>query len=743
MPTSSQDGKTHIKRIVGALKHDRMLDIGCGEGTYAKLFPDADWTGIEVWEPYVEAYGLKSLYSKLIIADARTYVFEPEDRFDIAFAGDVLEHMTQEEAKALLDRLRQVADTVIASIPIGHFPQGDWGGNPHERHIVDDWTDARVKEAFGKPSWSAIDGEIGVYVWSKHQIMIPKVIHMIWVGDEAKRPDNYIQTWKDMNPDWTVKVWGNREYSEENWVNKARMETMWQRQLCGVADMMRYEILYNEGGFYVDADSQCLRPLEDWLFDSALCVSWENETVREGLIACGYIAAKAGDHRLLKVIEEIKADDDIENKPAWYGTGPRRLTGVLKAEPDSYTVWPSHYFIPDHFDGFTYTGTGPVFSSHDWGTTKNLYDNLHKRGRKLKIAVYAISKNEEMFVEKFCNSAKGADYVIIADTGSTDNTVESAKAAGAIVHSICITPWRFDLARNAALALIPADVDICISLDLDEVLEPGWREEIERVWTEKTTRLRYFFDWGCGIKFKYEKIHARKGYMWHHPCHEYPIPDPRTKEVWSDTDMLLVSHHPDPTKSRGQYLDLLEVSVKEDPRCPRNAFYYARELSFYRKWDEAIVALNRYLTMPEATWGNERCYAYRVLGQCYEEKGMQWEAEGAYHKACAEAPNTREPWCAISLLKYRQSQWAECYGAAMRALSIKDKQLVYTCDPEVWGFKAHDLASISAWHLGLRDISIEQAQLAVEAAPDNQRLKANLEFVKGKKIGDDGDTGNL
>ena len=93
MPTSSQNGKSHIKRIVGALKHDRMLDIGCGEGTYAKLFPDADWTGIEVWEPYVEAYGLKSLYSKLIIADAREHVFEPEDRFDIAFAGDVLEHI--------------------------------------------------------------------------------------------------------------------------------------------------------------------------------------------------------------------------------------------------------------------------------------------------------------------------------------------------------------------------------------------------------------------------------------------------------------------------------------------------------------------------------------------------------------------------------------------------------------------------------------------------------------------------
>lgn len=123
----------------------------------------------------------------------------------------------------------------------------------------------------------------------------------------------------------------------------------------------------------------------------------------------------------------------------------------------------------------------------------------------MKIAVYAISKNEAQFVERFCESAKDADGIFIADTGSTDDTAEQAAKHGAIVHDICITPWRFDLARNAALALIPRDYDICISLDLDEIMEPGWREEIERVWVEGTTRLRYYFDWGCGIKFLYEK----------------------------------------------------------------------------------------------------------------------------------------------------------------------------------------------------------------------------------------------
>ena len=347
----------------------------------------------------------------------------------------------------------------------------------------------------------------------------------------------------------------------------------------------------------------------------------------------------------------------------------------------------------------------------------------------LKIAVYAISKNEEQFVERFCESARDADIIVIADTGSTDGTVAKAQECGAVVHDIFISPWRFDLARNAVLALVPRDVDVCISLDLDEELQPGWREEIERVWTEGTTRLRYMFDWGCGIAFYYEKIHARHGYFWHHPCHEYPVPDGRIAEVWAQTDMLLAVHKPDPTKSRGQYMDLLELSVNEDPQCPRNAFYYARELSFNARWEESIVACKNYLKLPRATWMNERCYAYRVMGRCYNEIGLNQEAEQAFHSAAGEAPNTREPWCELSMLMYRQSRWEECFAYAMRALKITDRARVYTCDPVVWGAQPHDLASIAAWNLGMIEKSIEQAELALEKEPGNERLQKNFAFV--------------
>ncbi len=347
----------------------------------------------------------------------------------------------------------------------------------------------------------------------------------------------------------------------------------------------------------------------------------------------------------------------------------------------------------------------------------------------MKIAVYAISKNEEMFAERFCEAAKDADMIVVADTGSTDNTVEILETCGATVHKIFISPWRFDDARNATLSLIPPDIDVCVSLDLDEVLQPGWREEIERIWTAEVTRLRYGFDWGCGIVFSYEKIHARKGYRWHHPCHEYPVAD-RIQEVWAHTDKLLVIHKPDPSKSRGQYLDLLKISIEEDPRCPRNAFYYARELSFHKQWDAAIREVNRYLALPGAVWPNERCYAMRVAGRSYAEMGDRTNAILWFRKAAAEAPNTREPWCELALECYIQHRWAECYGAAMSALAITNRELVYTVDPVVWGSQPHDLAAVAAWNMGLTAEALKCATAALALDPSDTRLRKNLELIQ-------------
>ena len=172
------------------------------------------------------------------------------------------------------------------------------------------------------------------------------------------------------------------------------------------------------------------------------------------------------------------------------------------------------------------------------------------------------------------------------------------------------------------------------------------------------------------------------------------------------------------------------MAVAEDPRCPRNAFYFARELTFYRLWDEAIDRLKHYLDMPEATWYTERSYAMRLLADAYEAKGNHWEAMAWARRSVAEAPNTRETWLRVAELAYKHHNWSECYHASKQALAIKDKALVYTMDPTAWTEKPHDYCSISAWNLGFKDEAIEECKKALEFAPDNERLKSNLVMMQ-------------
>ena len=39
-------------------------------------------------------------------------------------------------------------------------------------------------------------------------------------------------------------------------------------ELAGKADILRYELLYEHGGFFIDADSECINPLDDFLTDN-------------------------------------------------------------------------------------------------------------------------------------------------------------------------------------------------------------------------------------------------------------------------------------------------------------------------------------------------------------------------------------------------------------------------------------------------------------------------------------------
>ena len=352
----------------------------------------------------------------------------------------------------------------------------------------------------------------------------------------------------------------------------------------------------------------------------------------------------------------------------------------------------------------------------------------------MKIWVYAIAKNEEQFCKRFVASCAGADGVSILDTGSTDGTVDQLRELGAHVESKEIAPWRFDTARNESLKLVPEDVDVCICLDLDEVLAPGWREALEAAWTAGTTRGRYLYVWshdangGDGVTFYADKIHSRHGYHWRCPVHE--VLEAESAEAQTIIPGLRIDHWPDSRKSRASYLPLLELAVREDPDNDRNMHYLGREYMFYRHWGKAMETLMRHLAMPSATWRAERAASMRYIARCCAALGDGLSAAHWLERAAQEAPTQREAPYELAMYYYGKEQWAECLYWARKTLAITQRDNNYMTDPAAWGAEPYDLAAIAAWHMKEYGLSVYMAAWAVKLAPEDERLRNNLSLIR-------------
>lgn len=350
---------------------------------------------------------------------------------------------------------------------------------------------------------------------------------------------------------------------------------------------------------------------------------------------------------------------------------------------------------------------------------------------KYKICVYAISKNEEKFVNRWVDSIKDADEIYVLDTGSTDNTVELLKKKGVNVISKKITPWRFDVARNESLSLVPSDTDICICLDLDEVISEGWRKALEENWDENTDRIFYNYNWLLDennvpkVSFYIEKIHKRHGYKWTHPVHEILSLTENKEENKKVVEQITVNHYPDNTKSRSSYLPLLEFSVKEDPDDDRNMHYLGREYMYYGKYQEAITTLKKHLNMEKAVWKDERCASMRFIARSYRYLENYKEAIYWYEKAIIEAPYLRDSYVELALLYYELKDWEKVIFYSDKALEIKESAKSYINEQFSWDHTIYDLKSISYYYLNNKEKALENINIALTYASEDERLLNN------------------
>jgi hypothetical protein len=163
-------------------------------------------------------------------------------------------------------------------------------------------------------------------------------------------------------------------YESENWGEKS--------------DILRYEILFQEGGVYVDHDANCLQSFEGMHkgYDFYCGLETPHEAFVGRNITCGngVIGARAGHPTLQKVLQRIAEKWDAL-KIEFRGRDPHSkieivmqrtyialthcLESTFNREGNSDIVLPSAYF-------FAKNGIAPILSQHFYATS---WDDFRKR----------------------------------------------------------------------------------------------------------------------------------------------------------------------------------------------------------------------------------------------------------------------------------------------------------------------------------------------------------------------------
>lgn len=495
MPYSSKSGKAWIERLVlrfiNVCNHNSILDVGAGAGTYSDLFrarlPQTHFTALEIWEPYHSTFQLAQKYDVLRTDDVRT--FAPEERYGITFLGDVLEHMTKDEALQVYEKLLAASDFVFISIPIIKYPQDTYMGNPYEKHVKDDWTHEEVLATFPHIMFSHVEQEIGAYV--------------------------------GVNP------------------------------------------------------------------------------------------------------QTVSAD-----------------------------------------------------------TAAKLYGP--------KIAVYALFDNNQEEIAAFLQSVKAADQIVLGDIGSTDESNAMIAAFQASnpdvnlsVYPICVTPFRFDDARNTCLSLVSPEMDLCLALMANETMMDGWRDIVVANWTYESSRYHYreqkiWPDQRTTTKWQ-DRIHSRRGYTWKLPIHEVLMPN-APEQVTKLTD-LVVYRKIDADRSRENDIALLEMSVKEQANYWKSWSFLAAEYLHAKRPVEALNAVNRALTLP----GNDPAYLYSLQFSTYRELGIVKHALLSLNQAIAHLPDRREPYFVKALYLHQLGRYLEALLALKEAETKTERVYDDHDNPAAWG----------------------------------------------------------
>lgn len=325
---------------------------------------------------------------------------------------------------------------------------------------------------------------------------IPKIIHQLWIGPKP-RPHKFMKTWKDKHPDFEYIMWNEEEIKKRGLILECASKINEIEEINGKADIIRWEILYHYGGLFVDADSICIEPMNYLIDQNIPFCGYENENIRQGLVATGTMAFPKNHQLTRGAIDYIKTNEVSRaktGKMAWRTVGPELLTKLLQTKLfNDVKVLPSYYFLPRHGTGLQYMGHSIVFAYQEWGSTKQNYeimnnielDDIYKTPKEwVSVLISSYNTNHKYIVEclesiKQQNGHFGIEIIWINDgsnelsTKLLEKTLDEFKKKVRFIN-IIYKKWEKNMGIGYSLnkGVELCSNDIIIKVDSDDISVP-------------------------------------------------------------------------------------------------------------------------------------------------------------------------------------------------------------------------------------------------------------------------------
>ncbi len=344
---------------------------------------------------------------------------------------------------------------------------------------------------------------------------IPKKIHYFWVGGNPM-PEKYIQcieSWKRFCPDYEIIEWNESNYD----ITKIKyMKEAYENKKWGfVPDYARLDIIYNNGGIYLDTDVEIVKSFDD-LLDCDAFIGFES---RYYVNAGSGFGAKKYNNAIKKMME-IYEKESFVNPDGTLNmiASPSYQTAVLKKlglecngmyqKLKDIEVFPANYFSPKSFytginwqDENTYSihhydATWVKGKAHDESIERHEAYKEYMQGKKIPLTVvdnqngdlvsiivpvYNVEKYLKKCVESILNQTYKNIEIILVDDGSTDkSSILCDEYADKYDNISCVHKNNGGLvsARKAGVDIAKGKYALCI--DSDDYIDEGMVEFLYR-----------------------------------------------------------------------------------------------------------------------------------------------------------------------------------------------------------------------------------------------------------------------